>query len=428
MQHPERQSTTLPNGITVISESAPQFLSASIAVCVLAGAIHEPDGKAGLAHVLEHLVFRGTRERSGEALQAAFAELGGQLNGRTLLDHTVYTATVLREDVSAALGLFAEMLTEPAFDPDDLELEKHIVEEENCRGCYNCTLNEAFWGTAFPDQNLHEPVIGYEDTVKALGREDMQAFHRQFYVGRNMVISVCGDLRHEDVVDAVSAAFGRVPEGEAAGLPEYRYHPGELLWGSNAQDATLWIGFDVTNLPETMKRNLFMFCDILGGHAMSLLMQELREKRGLVYGVWSSIETVARHDIFRLYIRGQAQRIGEIANIAIDTMKAAAFRLSDGEVSAAKRRYHVGHGMQHDINVSRVEDMATDIVETGKVTNVAERYGHYQKVTRAELEAAAQAMLALQPSLILQAPMRGAPKFADIRTRLASTVKLSKAV
>jgi predicted Zn-dependent peptidase len=177
-----------------------------------------------------------------------------------------------------------------------------------------------------------------------------------------------------------------------------------------------------------MRRALFMFCDILGGHGMSLLMQELREKRGLVYGVWSSIETVARRDIFKIFIRGQAQKIGEISAITIDTLRNAAFGLPEAEVAAARRRYHVGHGMQHDIQPSRVEDMATDMVEMGRVTNVAERYGHYQAMTRVDLEGAAQAMLALEPALVLQAPMRGEPKFADIRARLAGAMPLSKAV
>lgn len=394
-------------------------MSASLAVCVLAGAIHEPEGKAGLAHVLEHLIFRGSTQTSGEAIQEAFAALGGQLNGRTALDHTAYTATVLKEDVAPALHLFAEMLTKPAFADEDLELEKQIVEEENCRGCYNCTMSEAFWGTAFPDQNLHEPVIGYEDTVKGLTRQDLLDFHGKVYVGSNLVVSVCGDLSHETVVAAVEQAFSEMPQGEAAGYPNYTFSPGELLLGNSTQDATLWIGYDVTGFDEDRLRDLFMFCDILGGHGMSLLMQELREKRGLVYGVWTQMETVARRTLFKVYIHGQAQRIGEIVNLTIDTLKNAAFDLSEKEITAARRRYRVTFGMGHDIHPARVEDMMSDIVEVGKATNVSERAAHYQNASKENVEAAAQAMLDLEPALILQAPMRGAPKFADIRAGLS---------
>ncbi|WP_284165314.1 pitrilysin family protein [Frigidibacter sp. SD6-1] len=414
----KRHCTVLPNGIRVVSERADNFSGVAVGACFGVGSVHEPAEQAGIAHILEHLIFRGTETRSEEALQTAFAELGGHVNGTTHPDRTTYTATVLRDDFGRALGLFAEMLAAPALSEDDLALEKSIVNEENCRGCHNCTMSEAFYATAFPDQNIRHPVIGYEETLEALTREDLLAFHGRFYVGRNLTVSVCGDLSHETAVAEVARAFAHFPAGEEAGYPPYSYAGGDMLLGSNGTDASVWIGFDITGLGEAQKRALFMFCDIVGGHPQSLLMHELRRKRGLVYAVWSTIDTVARRDIFKLYISGQAAKIGEISNVTIATVRAAADGLDPAVLTEGQRRHHVGTLMGQDDLASRVDDMVTDITELGHVTEVQERYRAYQALSVDDLRTAAREMLSISPTIVIRAPLRQAPKFMHLREQL----------
>lgn len=414
----KRHVTTLDNGITVLSEYAPHFNRAAVAVNVMAGGIHDPEGKEGLAHVLEHLIFRGSDTRSSADIQSAIQDLGGYINGQTFLDRTTYSATIIREDIGKTLDLFADMIARPRIDAADLDLEKKIVEDENCRGCFNCSMNEAFFSAAYPDQILSRPIIGFEDTIRDLTVEDLKEFHRDFYVAANLTVAVCGDIEHDALVDMVERSFAALPKGRPSTWPDFRYTGGDMHMGTRSEDAGVWLGFDFTDMDLDEKRAVDMFANILGGHGQSLLMQELREKRGLVYHVSTETETCARRDVLRVYLQGPSSSIRDICTLTIDTIRQAARNLAEDEVDKARRRYHLGAKMSQDALESRVDDMITDISDLGRVTDPAERYKRYQSMTAADITAAARKLLASSPTIAMSAPIRSAPKLSDLRARL----------
>ena len=413
-----RHSTVLDNGITVISEHAPHFNRTALGVNVLAGSVHEPAEKAGIAHLLEHLLFRGTETQPATVIQDRIEDLGGNVNGRTSIDQTTYYATVLNDDAGQAMQLLADLIRNPKIDPQDIDLEKQIVEDENCRGCFNCTMNEAIFDAAYPDQPLSRPVIGYKDTVEAITRDDLLAFHREFYVGRNITVAVCGDITHDDVVKMVMETLGDLPAGEASKWPDLTYVGGDMHMGTSSDDSSVWMSFDVTEFSETQKRAVWLFGHILGGHGQSLLMEELREKRGLVYGVSTEMETYARRDILRVYLQGPSPKISEICEITIDTMRRAADAMSDAELAKALRRHHLNALMSLDELEGRAYDMLTDVSEVGRICVPNERYQAYQSFTSKDIMAAGQALLALTPTIVLSAPLRHAPKAENLRKRL----------
>ncbi len=414
-----RHSTVLDNGITVLSEHAPHFNRSAIAVNVLAGGVHEREEQAGLAHLLEHLIFRGSQTRPGPVLQDEIEDLGGTVNGRTLLDQTSYYGTVLNADLGKAMHLFADIVRNPKLDAENIDLEKQIIEDENCRGCFNCSMNEAFFEAAYPDQCLSRPVIGYQDSLKNITRDDLQAFHQEFYVGSNITVAVCGDMPHSDVVDLVRSAFKDVPTGNASEWPKLSYSGGDMHMGTSSDTSSVWLGFDVTHFSTAQKRAIWMFTNIVGGHGQSLLMQELREKRGLVYDVSCEVETYARRDVLRLYLQGPSPKIAEICDVTIDTLRNTAENLSNEEHAKAIRRHHLNSLMSCDALEGRVFDMITDISEFGEVTVPNERYKAYQSMSRADIQNAAKTMLDMTPSIVMSAPVRVAPKMASLHARLA---------
>ncbi len=415
-----RNSTVLENGITVISETAPHFNRTALGINVLAGGIHEPAHLAGMAHLLEHLMFRGTETHSGIELQDRIEDLGGNVNGRTQLDQTSYYCTVLNDDVPRAMQLLADLIQRPKLDVEDIELEKQIIEDESCRGCFNCSMNEALFEAAYPDQPMSRPVIGYKDTVDAITRDDLVAFHNTFYVGRNITIAVCGDISHDDVVVLVKACLAELPAGDVSALPELTYHGGDMHMGTSSEESSVWLGFDITDYSVEQKRAIGMFSHILGGHGQSLLMQELREKRGLVYHVSVEERTYARRDMVRVYLEGPSRKIAEICDVAIDTIHAAAKTLSDAEVTKTLRRHHVNELMSLDELEGRALDMMTDISEMGRICDPSDRYKAYQALTTKDLTEAGRALLSVQPSIVISAPLRYAPKLSDLRNRLGN--------
>ncbi|MEP1696233.1 MAG: pitrilysin family protein [Paracoccaceae bacterium] len=413
-----RHSTTLENGITVLSEEALYAHRTAVAVSVMAGGIHEPTEKAGLAHLLEHVLFRGTATRPGPSLREAIEDLGGFINGQTFQDRTTYTGTVILENLTDTVALLADMVMNPTLDDDDIELEKQIVEDENCRGCFGCSMNESFFEAAYPDQRMSQPVIGYEDTVNALTRDDLAAFHETYYTGANITVAVCGNVSHDKVVEMVREAFAGVPEGKKSVWPTLEYDGGDLQMTTSSSESDVWIGFDFTDLSNDEKRCIDMFADILGGHAQSRLMQELREKRGLVYHVSAEIDVYARRDVLRIYLQGPSAKFGEICDLAAEVILDSATNLSEAELTKAMRRHHIGETMSLDGLEGRVEDMVTDVSDLGWITDPAERYKGYLALTVKQITTAATKMLSKQPTIIMSAPVRNAPKLGKLREKL----------
>ncbi len=414
----DRRHTTLPNGIDLVTDTAPHFQGVAIAVSFRVGSVHEPDDKSGISHLLEHLVFRGSEDRPGADIQAAFGQLGGYLNARTQEDETTFEAITLADDLDAALGLLAEMVSRPALADDDIEMEKQIIEQENCRGCYQCSMRDAFFDQAYPEQSIRNPVIGYEDTLQSITRDDLLAFHAQAYVGRNLTIAIAGNITHEAALDLVAKAFGDLPAGKAAGYPALRYNPGELLLAVNGEQGRLRIGFSTTGWDVASGRAAGFYQDILGGHAMSRLMIELREKRGLVYGAWADTQEIARQSLVMVEVAGETRKMDEISRVAIQTMRDTAYALDEGELALAKRRAHAGLLMSLDNLTARVSEMTYQMAQFGRLSDWTERRAAYQAMTLEDVQAAGQRILATDPVMVASGPVRNMPKFVDLRAAI----------
>ncbi|MBD3677126.1 MAG: insulinase family protein [Rhodobacteraceae bacterium] len=418
----DRRHTTLSNGIQVVTDHAPHFQSVAISVSFRIGSVHEPDEKSGISHLLEHLVFRGSETRSGDDIQTAFGQLGGYLNAQTDEDSTTFKAITLTADLGEALNLISEIVTNPRLDDADLAMEKQIIEQENCRGCYNCSMRDSMFSASFPDQSIRNPVIGYEDTLEGLTRDDLVAFHRAAYVGRNLTVAICGAIPHDEVVRLVEASFASLPEGTEAGFPDFHFEPGEMLLTSGVDRGTLRLVYPLTGLPLQRQRATVFFHDILGGHPKSRLMDELREKRGLVYGAWADEYDVARESMLMIEAAGEARRMPEIAQIMANTLRETAETLTEEELAMAKRRMHAGAHMSLDSNTGRVEEIRHQISQHGKLVDWNARYEGYMSLSVQDVRAAGQALLDMAPTIIAAGPVRSVPKFSVIRDMLAGTV------
>ncbi|KMW60833.1 peptidase, M16 family [Candidatus Rhodobacter oscarellae] len=414
-----RHSTILENGITVISEQALHAHRIAIGVNVMAGGIHEPADKAGLAHLLEHVLFRGTTSLPGPKLRATIEHLGGHINGQTFQDRTAYTGTVILENLPDTVSLLADMVMNPTLLEDDIDLEKQIVDDENCRGCFGCTMNESFFEAAYPEQHMSQPVIGYEDTVNALTRADLVAFHRAYYTGRNTTVAVCGNIAHDDIVALVREAFSGMPTGTESVWPALDYHGGDMQLATSSEESNLWIGYDFTDLSDDEKRAAYIFSDILGGHGQSRLMQELREKRGLVYHVSTEVETYVRRDALRIYLHGPSAKFREICDLASEVVRDSAANLSEDEMRKALRRHHINVTMSLDALEARVEDMITDVSDIGRISDPEERHQGYMALTAKDVTDAGTKLLLQPPTIVMSAPVRNAPKISELREKLS---------
>ena len=282
--------TVLDNGIVVLTEPMDTVRSVAIGIWLAVGSRDEAPAEAGMSHFMEHMMFKGTPTRSAADISEAFDRLGAELNAFTSKEYTCYYARLLDEHVGTAMDILADMVTSPLLADDAITSEREVVLEEIARydDAPDDQVHEIFAGTLMPDHPLGLPVIGTRETVGSFDRGAGRAFHDAHYRSGNVVVAAAGALEHDDVVALVRERL-TVPAGErsvralARPARESRLkvvrkdtEQAHLVWGVGAMPA---------KDPDRFK--LAILDGILGGGMSSRLFQEIREKRGLAYAVYS---------------------------------------------------------------------------------------------------------------------------------------------
>src|SRR5580692_341545 len=205
--------TTLANGLRVAVDPMPEVESASLGIWVACGTRHESAELNGMAHMLEHMAFKGTRTRSARAIAEEIENVGGSLNAYTGREITAYHASVLKEDVALGVEMVADILRNSVFDPDELQRERGVILQEigQALDTPDDLIFDQFQETALPDQPLGRPVLGTADSVETIGRDDLFAFLARHYTASNMVMSAAGRVEHDQIVELAEKHFGSVP-------------------------------------------------------------------------------------------------------------------------------------------------------------------------------------------------------------------------
>ena len=285
--------TTLPNGLTVLSEHMPGVRSVSFGAWVRAASLHEPRERMGVSHLLEHMVFKGTARRSAHEIALSLEALGGSLDAYTSREHTVYQARVLDEHLAQAADVIADIVFRPTLKHSDLLLERKVILEEI--GMVEDTPddlvfelhNEALWG----EHPYGYSILGTRDTVTGLGVGDLKALHHRAYHPGHMVVAAAGNVEHDQLVD-VLAETGWTDVGARDGTPLDSPPPvaqPPLVRHVAREGAQTHIVAGTTAVPHGDPRrfSLLLLSMLLGGGMSSRLFQRVREELGLAYSVYT---------------------------------------------------------------------------------------------------------------------------------------------
>lgn len=412
------QTTRLPNGITVVTDQALHFQAAAISMKFAVGSAHEPEELSGISHLLEHLIFRGSDQLNGSVFQQAIGAAGANINGQTNEDTTTYTASMLNEDLGPTLKVFADVLCNPKLDEEDIKLEKQIIEQENCRGCASCTMRDSLYAVAYPNQPLRHPVVGYEDTIESITRDDLLAYHAQHYVTGNLIVSVVSGAEHEDVVAHVKDAFANLPNGPRSAMPIFEFTPGEIGISSGGDRAAIQIHYDLSGLTEDQCRCLYYYSEILGGHGFSKLMEELREKRGLVYSAWTFEDEIGANRFMNVSAWCDSRKITEVTDLIGKCMYDLAHNLTEQDLNEAKRRCRTSILQLLDNLTLRADMNAADELYGVTVRDPFKRIETYLDISLEDLRNVSQELLKLEPAIFLGGSQRSMPSFDRVRAAL----------
>lgn len=284
--------TDLPGAPIVLTESVPAARSVSVAVFVRLGAVHDPPGLAGLAHFLEHMVFKGTELRSAVELARAIEGLGGSLDAYTAREYTAYQARVLGQHVGVAIDVLADLVLHPLLRSDDVELERNVVLEEiaGVEDVPDDWVFDLYSGALWGEHPYGRPVLGRRETVRAIAREDLAALLERGYRPSRCVVAAAGQLEHEAVLEAVARFFaandsGTAPEDVAP--PDAAATPREEWVERETAQMHLCLGTRAFPHRDRRRHALEIASSALGGGMSSRLFQRVREELGLAYAIYS---------------------------------------------------------------------------------------------------------------------------------------------
>ena len=285
------RQTTLENGIRILTQTVAHVRSVAMGIWVNAGSRDEAPEDSGLTHLLEHMLFKGTKRRSAIALARAFDAMGGNSNAFTTTEATCYHAQVMDEHLPEMVDLLSDLFLNSTFDARELENERPVILQEigMLEDCPEEFAHHLLETHAFPDHPVSRSILGSRETVEGFTRDDLVRFHETAYTADRILISLAGNLDHDSVVGLLSKAFERVPKGDENALPRTRpvLTPGVHAEVRAIEQSHLCIGTPGLELSHEHRFSAGILNTVLGGNMSSRLFQEIREKRGLAYSVYS---------------------------------------------------------------------------------------------------------------------------------------------
>jgi predicted Zn-dependent peptidase len=364
--------TVLPSGLRVVTESLPAVRSVALGIWVGVGSRDEDQAHAGATHYLEHLLFKGTRRRTALEISSEMDAVGGEMNAFTAKEYTCYYARVLDRDLPLAVDILSDMVTSSLIAPKDVDAERNVVLEEIAMNDDepSDTVHEAFTAKLFGDTPLGRPILGTADSIKQITREQIFEHYLSRYTPEQLVVAAAGNLHHDKMTELVSEAFGpaldRLAEPAAPrldGSPSSfgaEAGAGLTLVSRPIEQANLVLGCEAMSRTDDRRFALSVLNAAFGGGMSSRLFQEVREKRGLAYSVYSFSAQHSDTGVWGVYVGCLPSKADEVLAICTEEIT----RVIEGGLTEAELAR--GKGQVRSSIVLGLEDPSSRMSRLGK--------------------------------------------------------------
>jgi predicted Zn-dependent peptidase len=418
--------TTLKSGINVVTDTMPHLETASLGVWVNSGSRDERRDENGISHFLEHMAFKGTRRRSARQIAEEIEAVGGDLNAATSAETTAYYARVLKADVPLALDVLADILSEPAFDRDELTREQSVIVQEigAVADTPDDLIFEHLQGIAFPDQPLGRSILGTAKTVRSFDEAKLRDYLAGHYRAPDIVVAAAGAVDHAAVVADVEKRFASF-NGPASPAPEpARFGGGARIEKRELEQVHIALALPGVAQNDPGLYSLQMFNNVLGGGMSSRLFQEAREKRGLCYSIYSFHAPYTDVGMFGLYAGTDATDASELMRLIVDEIAKAADTITEAEIARAKAQMKAGLLMALESSGDRIGQLARHMLAWGRPIPLDELVAKVEAVTVESARAAGRALIGRgKPAIAvlgLGSGLENAAAIAETLTRQAA--------
>lgn len=381
------QKTTLENGVRLVSETLPQAYSVAVGLWVDVGSRDEPAELGGVSHFIEHMAFKGTARRDALAIAYELDRLGGHANAFTGKENTCFHARALTEHLPEITDILCDIMLHPSYDPVELERERYVIIQEISfvDDTPDDLVHVLFADNIWPGHPLGRPILGTAQNVAGMGRQSMIDYMRSRYVPENLVVSAVGAVDHDQLVALLGDALGALPlVDKPNNRVKAQFHTGLHVVQRELEQVQVVMGAAAPSVKNEDRFAASLLNIILGGSMSSRLFQEVREKRGLAYSIYSYLNSYSDLGLMGVGMGVSPDKLGEALKVVFDEME----RLGDGdlkhnELSHAKDNIKSSILLSMESSESRMSRLARNEFHFGRHVPVEEVI---EKIMAVEIE------------------------------------------
>jgi predicted Zn-dependent peptidase len=389
------QKRLLPNGLVVLTETMSHVRSVSVGIWIRNGSRREVQEENGLAHFMEHMVFKGTERRSAEAIAREMDSVGGMLDAFTSKEQICFNAKVLDEHLPIAFDVIADLVLRPKFDSEDVKKERQVVLEEIKMDLDNpeYLLHEIFTRGFWPEHPLGRPILGTPETVRKFNRDSLRQRFQHWFAPDRLVLSAAGNVKHEQVLELVEREFGDLnPSGEPDADDAPSTHaPIHIESKRDLEQVHVCIGVPSVPLADERRFSVAVMNNLLGGGMSSRLFQNIREKQGLAYAVFSELTPYSDAGMMTVYAGTAKETVGKVIDLVIQEFRELKDNLvTEEELLRAKNHLKGSLMLSLESTSARMSNLARQELYFRRFYSLDEILAGIETVTREEIQAIAR--------------------------------------
>jgi predicted Zn-dependent peptidase len=414
--------TRLPSGLTVVTERMDRVETVSLGAYVATGTRNETEAENGASHFLEHMAFKGTAKRSASEIAVAIENVGGHINAYTAREQTAYYVKLLKEDLALGADIIGDILTHSAFAPDELERERGVILQEigQANDTPDDIIFDRFQETAYPSQPMGRPVLGTEEGIRNMARSQLTGYMHRHYAAGNVIVAAAGALEHETVVELARKHFADLPVEMPGQFSPGAYAGGEFREARELDQVHIVLGFPSVSFGDRDYYPALLLSTLLGGGMSSRLFQEVREKRGLVYSIYSFQSPFIDGGLFGVYAGTGEDEAEELMPVTLAELRKVQTDVTEDELNRARAQVKAGLLMSLESTGSRCEQVARQLQVFGRIIPTNETVTKLNAVTLEDIRRTALRIFSGRPTLATIGPAARVPDLSTIVDRLAA--------
>lgn len=414
------QFSTLPCGIRIATDSMPAVETVSLGIWVGAGSRHETAENNGVAHFLEHMAFKGTKKRSALRIAEEIESVGGYLNAYTSKEVTAYYARILKNDTYLALDILADIFQNSVFDPAEFEREREVILQEigQCHDTPDDVIHDHFQEVSYPNQPLGRPILGPSSLIKTMPRNVLIDFMTTHYNPHDVVLAASGNVHHEQIVEWAASLLDLKPSSKKSTATPANFVGGDFREKKDLEQLHFLMGLEGPKATNDQYYEGLLFSTIFGGGMASRLFQEVREKRGLAYSIYSFLTGYSDSGILGIYAGTSEKDSKTLVDVIINEFHKMTHHITEEEVLRAKAQMKASLLMGLESSSSRARRIAHTLLSFGRYISLEEVIQKIDCLTVEHAYNFARTSLLKPLSLASIGPIKNLPSFDAVENQL----------